>query len=142
MALMNCPECGKEVSDQAYSCPHCGYVVASSSSPVQSGTPIKPTLVGPQNRQVFLGSTGTVVGMLMIGAGILLAFVLLPLGIVIAAVGAVLLTKANAAAVGTHDIVCPYCKTPGTIETPAQSYRCPACSKKSVKRDGYMHPVL
>lgn len=25
MALMNCPECGKEISDQAVSCPHCGY---------------------------------------------------------------------------------------------------------------------
>lgn len=139
MALTKCPECANEVSDKAYSCPHCGYVMGSSA---QSSALPKPTPVGPQNRQVFLGSTGTVVGMLMIGAGILLAFVLLPLGIVIAAVGAVLLTKANAAAVGTHDIVCPYCKTPGTIETPAQSYRCPACSKKSVKRDGYMHPVL
>ena len=26
MALINCPECGKEVSDQAISCPNCGYV--------------------------------------------------------------------------------------------------------------------
>lgn len=25
MALMNCPECGKEISDQAESCPYCGY---------------------------------------------------------------------------------------------------------------------
>ena len=25
MALTNCPECGKEVSDQADQCPHCGY---------------------------------------------------------------------------------------------------------------------
>lgn len=27
MALINCPECGKEVSLTAVSCPHCGYVV-------------------------------------------------------------------------------------------------------------------
>lgn len=24
MALINCPECGKEISDKAVSCPHCG----------------------------------------------------------------------------------------------------------------------
>ena len=24
MALINCPECGKEISDKAASCPHCG----------------------------------------------------------------------------------------------------------------------
>ena len=25
MALINCPECNKEVSDKAEICPHCGY---------------------------------------------------------------------------------------------------------------------
>ena len=25
MALINCPECGKEVSDKATNCPNCGY---------------------------------------------------------------------------------------------------------------------
>lgn len=25
MALIQCPECGKEVSDKARKCPHCGY---------------------------------------------------------------------------------------------------------------------
>lgn len=29
MALINCPECGKEVSDKAISCPNCGYVINS-----------------------------------------------------------------------------------------------------------------
>ena len=24
MALINCPECGKEISDKAISCPNCG----------------------------------------------------------------------------------------------------------------------
>ena len=30
MALINCPECGKEISDQAISCPNCGYRVAEN----------------------------------------------------------------------------------------------------------------
>ncbi len=27
MALINCPECNKEISDKAISCPHCGYPI-------------------------------------------------------------------------------------------------------------------
>lgn len=30
MALMNCPECGLQVSDKALSCPHCGYPIQNS----------------------------------------------------------------------------------------------------------------
>ena len=32
MALMRCPECSKEISDQAAACPHCGYPVSGGSS--------------------------------------------------------------------------------------------------------------
>ncbi|MFW5669556.1 MAG: zinc ribbon domain-containing protein, partial [Acetivibrio ethanolgignens] len=28
MALINCPECGKEISDKAVSCPNCGVPIA------------------------------------------------------------------------------------------------------------------
>lgn len=34
MALINCPECGKEISDKAASCPHCG-------NPINQPTPKK-----------------------------------------------------------------------------------------------------
>jgi hypothetical protein len=27
MALINCPECKKEISDKAASCPHCGFIL-------------------------------------------------------------------------------------------------------------------
>lgn len=33
MAMINCPECGKEISDQANNCPNCGYVINKSSEP-------------------------------------------------------------------------------------------------------------
>jgi len=29
MALITCPECGREISDQAAACPHCGYPIGS-----------------------------------------------------------------------------------------------------------------
>ena len=31
MALINCPECEKQVSDKAVSCPNCGYAVAAAT---------------------------------------------------------------------------------------------------------------
>ena len=30
MSLINCPECNKEISDSAKSCPHCGYKFKNS----------------------------------------------------------------------------------------------------------------
>lgn len=31
MALISCPECNKQISDKAVSCPHCGYPMISSN---------------------------------------------------------------------------------------------------------------
>ena len=35
MALIKCPECGKEVSDTANSCPNCGYLIHNKKSFLQ-----------------------------------------------------------------------------------------------------------
>ncbi|MDE6636255.1 MAG: zinc-ribbon domain-containing protein [Lachnospiraceae bacterium] len=34
-ALINCPECGKQVSDKASSCPNCGCPIANSPTTVK-----------------------------------------------------------------------------------------------------------
>ena len=42
MALMNCPECRRSISDKALTCPHCGYPLqpseTSPSGPIYAGT--------------------------------------------------------------------------------------------------------
>ena len=38
MAMINCPECGKPISDKAQSCPHCGYPIAANAN--QWGAPV------------------------------------------------------------------------------------------------------
>lgn len=38
MALIQCPECGKEISDKAESCPHCGFPISESISNQQYNT--------------------------------------------------------------------------------------------------------
>ena len=37
MALIKCPECGKEISDQVRSCPHCGYPIKKGASASRIG---------------------------------------------------------------------------------------------------------
>lgn len=39
MALVSCPECGKQVSTAAVSCPHCGMVLTSGAPPSPSPAP-------------------------------------------------------------------------------------------------------
>ncbi len=49
MALMNCPECGKEVSDQADMCPHCGITLKSiQEPPVDANTGNEPSVKCPK----------------------------------------------------------------------------------------------
>ena len=38
MAMINCPECGKEVSNQANNCPNCGYVLNKAGEPTVNVT--------------------------------------------------------------------------------------------------------
>ncbi len=143
MALITCPECNREVSDKAYSCPHCGYVLSEQTS---SATPPvhqpRPTRIGAQRRNVVSGSIWSVIGMLLIGLGILSCFVILPVGIVILVLGGIIYAKGTASSVGVHAVTCPYCGASGIMDSTAQSYKCRICSKKSVKKGEYLHPVL
>ncbi len=36
MALINCPECNKEISEHAASCPHCGYALSSAPKEIEA----------------------------------------------------------------------------------------------------------
>lgn len=40
MALIECNECGKKVSDKALSCPECGYPIADEAEVEAIGTPV------------------------------------------------------------------------------------------------------
>ena len=53
MALIKCPECGKEVSDKVSACIHCGYPLTSSnSSPSFTGMNICPKLLKADGESV------------------------------------------------------------------------------------------
>lgn len=42
MAMISCPECGKEVSDKAAACPNCGFGIGSVKRCAECGEILKP----------------------------------------------------------------------------------------------------
>src|SRR5204862_331961 len=61
MALVSCPECGKQVSSDAPSCPHCGKVLsggtaAGSAGSGAAGVLSPPTTPPPAEQQIWEGS--------------------------------------------------------------------------------------
>lgn len=42
MALINCPECGKEISSQANNCPHCGYPISERTNGIEGKAFLEP----------------------------------------------------------------------------------------------------
>lgn len=65
--LIKCPECGKEISDQALSCPNCGYPInaaaaAPSAAPSSDGDTVKlkiaPNVYGVLNPPMVIYING------------------------------------------------------------------------------------
>ncbi len=50
MALIKCPECGKEISNKAVACPNCGVPIASTQTPnMQPEIRVTPVINTPMN---------------------------------------------------------------------------------------------
>ena len=49
MALINCPECSKEISDKVKSCPHCGYPMEEGNSKVGNSDIVDISTKGTSN---------------------------------------------------------------------------------------------
>ena len=50
MALINCPECGKQVSIEAQTCPGCGYPIAEKQAQTQTAPPAGAPLPASQTQ--------------------------------------------------------------------------------------------
>lgn len=62
MALINCPECGKQVSDKASTCPNCGVTlnasISNSHSQLDNSAAIKCPKCGGTNLQAVADVKG------------------------------------------------------------------------------------
>ena len=59
MAIINCPECGKEISDHAVACPYCGYPINKAET-IKKATPKKSCTIA------YRGGPGSVVGAIIV----------------------------------------------------------------------------
>ena len=79
MPLITCPECGKQVSDQATSCPHCGYPL----TPVKKEEPRKRNANPDFSKMeviMYRGSKQAIAAGIMVFA---LCFMLIVLGVLL-----------------------------------------------------------
>ncbi len=63
MALINCPECSKEVSDSAPSCPNCGVAIASKAESKAAAASL--TTVQETSKKLKLHTLGSVVAIVV-----------------------------------------------------------------------------
>ena len=54
MALINCPECGKNISDKAQICIHCGYPIKSITNSVKIKMPLYSSTLFIKNKEYGL----------------------------------------------------------------------------------------
>ena len=78
MALIKCPECGKEISDKAGKCPHCGYPIEGIENNVEKETDKQEVLEGNKetpkkkktlNKKVII-TISAIIGAAAIGVGV------------------------------------------------------------------------
>lgn len=133
MALILCPECGKQISETTPSCPHCGYQLAAQAAP--SGP--APTPIGNIKTNPISGALIMIMG----GLGILVSFLFGPF-FFIPLIGAVLMLGAGwGQLTGMQPVECPYCGKLAQMSCKAENYKCGICKKRSVRKGGYLYPV-
>lgn len=126
MALINCPECGKEISDAALSCPHCGYTINRSGRSLQK-TELSPVPI-----------TFRIAGILAIAFG----FISIPIALIMGFVlvfGSFFVIGLGIHLLGSHPGTCPYCGK--KVDVFGTNCKCPHCQKVSVKSGNYLEPV-
>jgi zinc ribbon protein len=69
MPLIACPDCGKQISDQAPACPHCGYPISQKQHAIAKPPP--ETAAKPQSQALALGCLFV---LLLAGVGIFALF--------------------------------------------------------------------
>ncbi len=136
MALITCSECGREISDVASSCPHCGYVMNKVSVNQMKRTPLFS-----EQRSYALGVFLIAAGVIFSFGSLLLMVAFLPFGIL----GLIVCFAAIFSGVqqlnGIQKGTCPYCGNAVSISAKDFTCKCPHCRKTSTKKGDYIETI-
>ena len=135
MAMVKCPECGKEISESAESCPNCGYVLVRNELPKVRRTQIYDAAPDEKsgNMLIFGGVSFIVLGIVTI------FFVI---GIIFIPVGIGLIFMGNKERSGKcKKASCPYCGNEITVESYETTVKCPHCRKISTHKENYLETI-
>ena len=135
MALINCPECGKEISDSAPTCPHCGYLM--SEKPPYAP---RPTEIGELRKKVAAGVGNTIFGIVCILISIPFIGVFgIGIGGILFGGFALVIGYGNIR--GVYPVKCPHCGNETIIAKDAKDYKCSTCKKRSVREGNLLKPL-
>jgi ribosomal protein L37E len=130
VALIKCRECGKDVSTEAATCPHCG-------------APTKPIKSTPTTRQDIAGpiSAGNAFCGLLSLIGVIFLFIAWPVGLSMLIVSGFigLFTKNKKIAVLVGD--CPHCAAAVRLPVDSQGAPCPICKTPFLSRNGRFEEI-
>ena len=130
MALINCPECNREISDTAKQCPSCGYEIQKEISRSELGEIEKNPTQGML--WIFVGIIAIIGGLFTIG--IIIGIFAIIGGFAFIGMGALKIS-------GTQKGLCPYCNNEITVKHNALVYKCPHCKKTSNKANMYLEKI-
>ena len=137
MALITCPECQKQISNQANSCPHCGYILNSGLNEKQ--TQKRETKLGEIHKQTGSGILMVLVGIAAIVGGIFTMGIIIGIFAIIG--GSALIGLGTNQIHGTQEGTCPYCGNAVSVPTKSTTVKCIDCKKVSSKSDYYLGAI-
>lgn len=133
MALIKCPECTKEISTTATSCPHCGYVISEAKQATfeKKVCPLSSPTVAAEDKKKAKSELIGGIACFAVGIPTIAIFI----GILFILVGIwcfIQYYKFNRQSqIGN----CPYCNTELKVFTGNSSFICPVCNNVGNQTD-------
>lgn len=137
MALITCPECGKQISEATPACPHCGYQLTVSQM-AEKVNPTKIEAVVVNKSKGIFTAIGSVAILILSPIGF--ALFIIP-GIFLVIFSLIGIAAGINEIKGTHAVLCPYCGKKSKTVKGFEAFKCPACKKRSVRKEDYLYPV-
>lgn len=134
MSLMHCPECSKEISDKAESCPGCGFVLTKDEM-----IKVRKSDLSEIKKNPALGILWIVVGAICILVGIPLITVIIGIFAIIG--GLLFIGMGMNYFSGTQTGNCPYCNHSVTVRAKAATFKCPHCKKISTRNSNQLEAI-